>query len=81
MSAYHKGHVLVPYYSLFISTIPQAVYNSSVSMYVGDTSSCYKSPDTTQLRKASKNDLINLDIWLKGKKLSLNKNFIKNQET
>ena len=66
MWVYHKGHVLVPYYSSFdINDLPQAVHNSSISMYADDTSLYYQSPYTTQLNKANNNDVTKLESWLK----------------
>ena len=55
-----------------INDLPQAVWGSTVSMYVDDTTLCHKSHDMTQLNKAINNDLKNLDNWLQGNKLSLN---------
>ena len=52
--------------------LPQAVQNSTVSMYADDTSLCYQSSDIDELNEAINNNLKQLDIWLQGNKLSLN---------
>ena len=57
---------------IHINDLPQAVQSSAVSMYADDTSLCYQSSDINELNEAINNDLKQLDIWLQGKKLSLN---------
>lgn len=41
-------------------------------MYADDTSLCHQSHDLTKLNEATNNDLIKLETWLQGNKLSLN---------
>ena len=41
-------------------------------MYADDTSLCYQALDTTQLNKAINSDLLLVEQWLRGNKLSLN---------
>ena len=41
-------------------------------MYADDTSLCYQASDIETLNEAINNDLIQLEAWLKGDKLSLN---------
>ena len=57
---------------IYINNLPQAVQDSTVSMYADDTSLCYQSLDITQLNEAINSDLKQLDTWLQGNKLSLN---------
>ena len=57
---------------IYSNDLPQAVQNSTVSMYADDTSLCYQSSDIDELNEAINNDLKQLDIWLQGNKLSLN---------
>ena len=57
---------------IYINNLPQAVQDSTVSMYADDTSLCYQSSDITQLNEAINSDLKQLDTWLQGNKLSLN---------
>ena len=57
---------------IYINDLPQAVQNSTVSMYADDTSLCYQSSDINELNEAINNDLKQLDSWLQGNKLSLN---------
>ena len=42
---------------IHINDLPQAVQNSTVSMYVDDTSLCYQSSDINELNEAINNDL------------------------
>ena len=57
---------------IYINDLPQAVQNSTVSMYADNTRLCYQSSDIDELNEAINNDLKQLDIWLQGNKLSLN---------
>ena len=57
---------------IYINDLPQAVQDSTVSMYADDTSLCYQSHDLTRLNEAINSDLKKLDTWLQGNKLSLN---------
>ena len=43
-----------------------------MTMYADDTSFCHQSHDLTQLNEAINSDLIKLESWLRGNKLSLN---------
>ena len=63
------GPLLFP---IYINDLPQASQNSAVSMYADDTSLCYQTSDINNLNDAINNDLMQLDTWLKGNKLSLN---------
>ena len=68
-----KGSCLGPLlFLIHINDLPQAVQNSTVSMYAYDTSLCYQSLDINVLNEAINNDLKQLDTWLQGNKLSLN---------
>ena len=68
-----KGSCLGPLlFLVYINDLPQAVQDSSVSMYADDTSLCYQSHDLTRLNEAINSDLRKLDTWLQGNKLSLN---------
>ena len=64
-----SGPLLFP---IYINDLPHAVQNSVVSMYADDTSLCYQASDIETLNEAINNDLIQLETWLKGNKLSLN---------
>ena len=55
-----------------VNDLPCSVKNSTVSMYAGDTSISYKSKILTQLNEAMNDDLMSLESWLKGNKISLN---------
>ncbi len=67
-----EGSCLRPLlFLIYINDLSQAVQNTSVSMYVDDRSLCCQSSDTAQLNEAINNDLIKLEKWLKGNKLSL----------
>ena len=68
-----QGSCLGPLlFLIYINDLPQAVQNSTVSMYADDTSLCYQSSDINQLNEAINYDLKQLDSWLQGNKLSLN---------
>ena len=68
-----QGSCLGPLlFLIYINDLPQAVQDSTVSLYADDTSLCYQSHDLTQLNKAINSDLKKLDTWLQGNKLSLN---------
>ena len=68
-----QGSCLGPLlFLIYINDLPQAVQNSTVSMYADDTSLCYQSSDINELNEAINIDLKQLDIWLQGNKLSLN---------
>ena len=55
-----------------VNDLPCSVKNSTVSMYAGDTSISYKSKILTQLNEAMNDDLMSLESWLKGNKISPN---------
>ena len=57
---------------IYINDLPKAVQGSSVTMSADDTSLSHQSHDLTQLNEAINSDLIKLDTWLRGNKLSLN---------
>ena len=68
-----KGSCLGPLlFLIYINDLPQAVQDSSVTMYADDTSLCHQSHDLTQLNEAINSDLKKLETWLNGNKLSLN---------
>ena len=68
-----QGSCLGPLlFLIYINDLPQAVRDSTVSMFADDTSLCHQSNDLTQLTEAINNDLRQLDTWLQGNKLSLN---------
>ena len=68
-----QGSCLGPLlFLIYINDLPQAVRDSTVSMFADDTSVCHQSNDLTQLTEAINNDLRQLDTWLQGNKLSLN---------
>ena len=68
-----KAHVWVPLlFLIYINDLPQAVKNSTVSMYADDTSLCYQSSAINVLNGAINNDLKELVTWLQDNKLSLN---------
>ena len=68
-----QGSCLGPLlFLIYINDLPQAVQNSTVSMYADDTSLCYQSSDINELNEAMNIDLKQLDIWLQGNKPSLN---------
>ena len=55
---------------IYINDMPHHVGSSVIA--TDDTTLCYQSPDINILNDAINNDLIQLDNWLKGNKLSLN---------
>ena len=57
---------------IYINDPPTAVHNSTTSMYADDTSLCFRSKDLSRLNEVLNDDLLRLDSWLKGNKLSLN---------
>ena len=68
-----QGSFLGPLlFLIYINDLPQAVQDSTLSMYADDTSLCYQSHNLTQLNEAINSDLRKLDTWLQGNKLSLN---------
>ena len=68
-----QGSCLGPLlFLVYINDLPCIAKNSKVSMYADDTSIYHSSKDITQLNKALNEELIRLDRWLKGNKLSLN---------
>ena len=68
-----QGSCLGPLlFILYISDLPQAIKQSTISMYADDTSLCYQSSNMTQLIEAINMDVKELDTWLQGNKLSLN---------
>ena len=68
-----QGSCLGPLlFLIYINDLPQAVQDSSVTMYADDTSLCHQSHDLTQLNEAINSDLKKLETWLNGNKLSLN---------
>ena len=61
-----QGSCLGPLlFLIYISDLPKAVQNSTVSMDVDDTSLCLKSKDISQLNEAIDIDLEHLDSWLR----------------
>ena len=68
-----QGSCLGPLlFLIHINDLPQAVQNSTVSMYADDKSLCYQSSNINVLNEAINNDLNQLDTWHQGNKLSLN---------
>ena len=68
-----QGSCLCPLlFPVYINDLPCIAKNSKVSMYADYTSIYHSSKDITQLNKALNEELIRLDRWLKGNKLSLN---------
>ena len=57
---------------IYINDLPQAVHDSSMSMYANDTSFCYRSHELTRLSEAINSDPRKLDTWLQSNKLFLN---------
>ena len=68
-----QGSCLGPLlFLIYINGLPQAVQDSSVTMYADDTSLCHQSHDLTQLNEAIKSYLKKLVTWQQGNTLSLN---------
>ena len=68
-----KGSCFGPrLFLVYINDLPQAVRDSTVSVYADNTSLCYQSHDLTRLNEAINSDLKKLDSWLQGNKFSLN---------
>ena len=68
-----QGSCLGPLlFLIYINDLPKAVQGSSVTTYADDTSLCHQSHNLTQLNEAINSDLIKLESWLRGNKLSLN---------
>ena len=60
-----QGSCLGPFlFLVYINDLPRAVKNSATSMYVDDTSLCFKSKDLSRLIEALNEDLSRLDAWL-----------------
>ena len=51
---------------IYVNDLPQAVQDSSVTMYADDTSLCYQSHDLAQLNEDINGDLKKLVTWLEG---------------
>ena len=70
-----QGSCLGPLlFILYINDLPQAIKQSTISMYADDTSLCYQSSNMTQLIEAINMDLKELDTLLQGNKLECYKN-------
>ena len=68
-----QGSCLGPLlFLIYVNDLPCSVKNSTVSMYADDTSLSYKSKALTQLNEAMNHDLMSLESWLHGNKISLN---------
>ena len=68
-----QGSCLGPLlFLIYIDYLPQAVRESTVSMYADDTSLCYPSHDLIRLNGTIDSDLKELDTWLQGNRPSLN---------
>ena len=68
-----QGSCLGPLlFFIYINDLPHAIQNTAVSMYADDMSLCYQALDIKNLNNAINNDLMQLDSWLKGNRLSLN---------
>ena len=67
------GSCLGPFlFRIYINNLPQAIQDSSLTMYADDTNLCHKSHDLTQLNEAINSDNTKLENWLRDNRLSLN---------